>query len=352
MTLQLFSYRSAPSAPSHVDLGTDSVNPSHPAYDVARALADGVVPIHEARIAMAMAIADEPLRGFRDIEKQSGITDDSILKVIPEAGEVTTLLSCSNRGRFATEVEDRRVMDLRLRPYRPPVGHYGSISSSTSNDQGFRSSNDLKDLEDLGKKTHGVRQMTGDVLDLLDPGLDLWNNPTEGYADRQEFGDAGWALAVVTGMQRAELTLAQVAEITRVGERQARRIIAKLEHWNWARRVREGRRVVVVVDFSMMAHEEIKSSYVKHVRASRKSRIHQVEGRVIKRLGSKIGWDMKEMWQSRKVEIQMLRDWMAETGSNCWDRLLRIFERKCTRWEGEEALYEYFRPYYPVVEAA
>lgn len=301
---------------------------------------------------MAMAISDDGLRGFRHIEVESGLCDDTLLEILPQAGESTTLLTCTNRGRFAPEVEDRRVMDLQLRPYRSSVGHRSAISSNTSPDQERRSSNDLDHGEDLGNKINGVRQMTGDVLDLLDPSLDIWKNACEGSADREEFGDAGWALAVVTGMRATELTLDAISRITRVGERQARRIVEKLERFRWARRVRKGRRVTVVVDFSMMVHEDHKQDYEKTQRKAYKALVHQREAGVIKRLGSKIGWDMKEMWKSRLVEIQMLQDWTAETGSRCWDRLLAILKRKCTRWEGEEALYQYFKPLYPVMEEA
>lgn len=298
---------------------------------------------------MAMAISPEPLRGFRHIEEATGLTDDSLLLVIPQAGEVTTLLSCTNRGKFAYEEQDRRCMDLVLRSYRPSAGHHGSISSNSLTDQGYRSSNDL---EDLGTKTSGVRELTGDVLDLLDPSLDIWNNASEGYAERQEFGDAGWALAVVTGMRRTEMTMEEVSRITRVGERQARRVVAKLEQWNWAKRVKEGRRVRVVVDFSMMAHEEIKPLYVKHVRRARKSLFHQKEGRALNRLGSRIGRMARDVWRNKRVELAMFLDWSKESGGWCFQRVIDILSRKTlkedpvhglSRWLAEDALFECFR---------
>lgn len=301
---------------------------------------------------MAMAVSEDGLKGFRHIEVESGLTDDTLLKILPEAGESTTLLSCTNRGRFATEVEDRRAIDLQLRPYRSSIGHHWSTSSTTTTDQEIKGSHPLDDLEDVEGKPSGVRRMSKVVLDLLDPSLDVWSNTAKNGAGTIHVGDAGWALAVVTGMRATELTLDEISRITRVGERQVRRIIDRLAEWGWARRVRDGRRVRVVVDFSPMTHEDAGLDWVKTNRKSRKAYIHQRESGVIKRLGSKIGWDMKEMWQSRKTEIRMLRDWAADTGSHCWDQLLAIFERKCTRWEGEQALFEYFRPHYPVPEAA
>lgn len=350
--MQLFSHRSGPSVTSHVDLGPDAVNSDHPAYDITRALADGVVPIHEARIAMAMAMGEE-LKGFRHIERASGITDDAILKVIPEAGASTTLLSCTNRGKFAYEEDDRRYIDLRLRPYRPDSGHHRAPSSNSSKDQGYRGLNDLEDEGVIKEKPSGVRHVSRDTLDLLDPSLDLWNNAAEGYAERQEFGDAGWALAVVTGMKPTTFTPDELCRITRVGERQARRIVDRLVKWGWAKRIREGRRVRVVVDFSFMTHEDYRDDYLKTTRKARKAMIHQHEGRALKRLGTKVGRLVREIWENRKTEIRMFMDWATETGSQCWDALIKILSRgSCKesptglhRWIAENQIFEYFKPY-------
>lgn len=314
-----------------------------------RALADGAATIQEARVAMAMALSEDGLKGFRHIEEASGLTDDTLLKVIPQAGASTTLLSCTNRGRFAYEEDDRRHMDLHLRAYRPDTGHHWSLSSNSTNDQRSRGSNDLEDVEE---EPSGVRVMSKDVLDLLDPSLDIWNNASGGSHERQEFGDTGWALAVVTGMKPTDLALDEVQRITRVGERQARRIIDKLTEWGWAKRIREGRRVRIVVDFSPMTHEDLKADYVKFARRSRKALIHQHEGRALKRLGSKIGRLARDVWRNKRVEVQMFLDWAKEAGGWCFDRIITILSWKTrredplngvSRWVAESALFECFR---------
>lgn len=298
---------------------------------------------------MAMAISDDGLKGFRHIEEASGLTDDTLLKVIPQAGESTTLLTCTNRGRFAYEEQERRCMDLQLRPYRSSAGHTWSYSSNSTTDQESKSSNPL---EDLGNKISGVRGMSKDVLDLLDPSLDIWKNASEGSHERQEFGDTGWALAVVTGMEPTELTLDDVGRITRVGERQARRIVEKLERWKWARRVRRGRRVMVVVDFSPMAYEDAKADYLKFERRSRKALIHQHEGKALRRLGSRLGRLVRDVWRNKEAEIRMFLDWAKEAGGRCFNRVITILNWKTrredplngvSRWIAENALAECFR---------
>jgi len=322
-------------------------------YDVLAALDDGAASIHEARVAMAMAVEGE-LKGFRHIEEASGLTDDSLLKVIPGAGASTTLLTCTNRGRFAYEEEERRPMSLSLRRYRPDTGHNWSSSSNTPYDQGSRGSKDLEDGEVVEEKTSGVRRLSKDALALLDPSLDIWMNATEGCADREEFGDTGWALAVATRMEPTELALDEISRITRVGERQTRRIIDRLVRRGWARKIREGRRVRIVVDFSMMLHEDHRDDYLKHSRRARKALIHQHEGKVLKRLGTKVGRLVRDIWRNKHVEIRMFLDWAKEAGGRCFDRIISILSWKnckedprngISRWVAEQALFEYFRPY-------
>lgn len=346
--MQLFPHRIGPSATSHVDQDLDVVNPNHPAYAIARALADGEATPQEARVAMAMAISEDGLKSFRHIEEASGLTDDTLLKILPEAGGSTTLLSCTNRGRFAFEAEDRRHIELHLRPYRSSPGHHCSLSSNSTNDQRSRGSNDLDHLDDVEEEPKGVREMSKDELELMDPSLDVWKNASEGWGERQEFGDAGWALAVVTRMRATVFALDEISRIIRVGERQTRRIIDRLEACGWARRVREGRYVRVVVDFSLMNHEDLRTDWLKHARRARKALVHQREGRVLKRLGTKVGRMVRDMWRDKRVEFQMLTDWAVAAGSWCFDTVIAVLGRSScredplnglTRWEAEDALF-------------
>lgn len=315
---------------------------------------------------MALALGEEP-QGFRHIEQLSGITDDSLLKVLPEAGTTTTLLRCPNRGKFAYEETERQQINLSLRRYSRPVtsaGHHWFNSLSLSSYvQDVKDVEDEKDVDVEDESTErevlsGVRQMSllgKDALDLLDPSLDIWKNPTEGYAERQEFGDAGWALAVVTGMKRTLLAPDEISRIIRVGDRQVRRVVDKLVKWGWAQRVRQGRRVLVAVDFSLMAHEDLRDDYLKHVRRARKALVAQFEQSAVKRLGTRTGRMIRDLWRERVVQARMIRE-MAEGEPHlrCWDGLLAILSRKSrredfrnglTRWEAEHLLYENLKPY-------
>lgn len=341
--MKLFPHRSGTESVRHVDQGPDDVNPDHPVYNIARALADGAASCAEARVALGLVLHSP--QGLRQIELASGLSDDSVLKILPEAGAGTTLLSCSNRGRFAYDETERLSMSLHVRRYRPSVEHPRVLSSLTpSNDQETESVERLVD-----EKPGGARPMSGMELKLLDPSLDLWNNPSEYHRGSERFGDAGWVLAMVTGFQATTFTLDELSRILRVGERQVRRIVDRLAASGYASRTKEGRRVLVTVDFSMMAHENHAQDSLKTNRRAAKTRIQQHEGSALKRLGTKIGRDVRDMWASRKSVVQMYEDW-AEEGGTCrlWERLKDILkrgnrkenpEKGLGRWEAEEQLY-------------
>jgi hypothetical protein len=343
----LSSHRSGSIPTSHVDQGVDDVNADHPVYDITRALADAVVSPAEARVALALVLHSP--QGLRQIELTSGVCDDSILKILPEAGAGTTLLSCSNRGQFSYDETERRAMSLHVRRYRTSVEHLWFFSSTTAKEvQEIKDSKDPKNVE-----PRGARPMSGVELKALDPALDLWNNPSEYHRGAERFGDAGWVLAMVTRMKATPFTLDELSRILRVGERQVRRIIDRLAASGYASRVREGRRVQVLVDFSYLTTEEGQNDYLKTNRRAAKTRIQQHEGNAVKRLGTKIGRDVREMWERRKTELQMFRDWAEMSGSRCWAPLIKILEHKSrkedrknglTRWEAEDRIYNYLKP--------
>lgn len=189
---------------------------------------------------------------------------------------------------------------------------------------------------------------------MLDPALDLWSNPTGENIQNGCLGDSGWALALVTGLRETTLALDEIARITRVGDRQARRIVDRLVEQCWARRVKEGRRVLVVVDFSYLDTEEGESDYLKIARKARKSLLKELEGKALERLGTRTGRMIRDLWRDRVCELKKLKEWAEYTGSHIWDRLIKILSRKSraedrrsglTRWEAERALYEDLRPY-------
>lgn len=353
--MKLFSHRSGRSNPSHVDLGTDDVNTEHPVYDIAHALSDGAVTAVEARIALGLVMKNP--QGLRQIELASGLCDDTILKVIPEAGGVTPLLSCPSRGVFSYDETERKAMSLHVRRYRSETEHPWSLTSSTSNtDQEIRTK-ELLTNPSMGK-TRGVRQVTViplEALAALDPALDLWSNPSEHNNGNAHFGDAGWTLAVVTGMRPTVFGLDELRKILRVGERQLRRIVGALADYGFARRTKEGRRVLITVDFSMMIHEDHLESFLKFNRRTTKAVILHHEHNAVKRLGTTIGRTVRDMWRDRVTEVRMLRDWIEVIGSDrCWDKLLAVLERKSRRedrknglgrWMAEDQLYEILKPY-------
>jgi hypothetical protein len=347
----LFHHRSGTESVRHVDQGLDDVNPDHPVYDIARALADAVVSPAEARVALGLVLHDP--KGLRQIELASGICDDSILKILPEAGAGTVLLSCTNRGQFAYDEAERQAMTLHVRRYRSSAEHPRATTGFTLSVQESRDSKDPKNLKIQRLENQSARRLSGVELKLLDPSLDLWNNPSEYHRGTERFGDAGWVLAMVTGMKPTTFDLDELSRILRVGDRQVRRIVDRLAASGYASKTKQGRRVQVTVDFSLMTHEDLLDDSLKTNRRAAKTRIQQHEGNAVKRLGTKIGRDVREMWQRRVVEARMFKDWAEYTGSRCWDPLIKVLSWKSrqedrkdgvTRWEAEDALYRLLDP--------
>lgn len=312
--MKLSSNATAVESPSHVDL--DAI------LAVGHALVLGQVTAHEARIAVALLLNPD-LSGLRAIERASGLCDDSVINAIPAAGESSTLLECSSRGVFAWEAEDRRPMSLG---YRSSVGHKAPSLSLNTNyvqePQGLEGTEGPEVLEGLN-----ARRMTG----FLDPSLDVWANTAGGL------GDSGWVLAMTTLLRPVTYGLDELKRILRLGERQVRRVVEKLG--SWARKAKEGRRVTVTVDFSLMAHEDMEPPTTG--RRDRKARQHSYEADGVREMATEVGRRARSMWQDRKIEARQIREYFELIPARIHYRLeplLKILGSDLNRWEGERAL--------------
>lgn len=273
----------ATAAPStlHVDLGD--------IHAVSRALYCGQVSVQEARVAVAL-ILDPDLKGLRSIEAASGLCDDTLLKVIPQTGFSSDLLTCRTRGVHSWEQEDRQPMVVE---HRTSVGQEHLLS--------LQSLQDLREesfLENITQESITARQMTG----VVDPSLDLWSNTGDGL------GDAGWALAMVTLLKSVTFSLDDLERILRVGQRQVRRIVGKLG--SWAKKLKTGRTVAVTVDFSMMVHEDLADDWNQRDRANRKLDLAQHERLEEQARDTRVGQAVKVIWANRVAEVRQLREYM------------------------------------------
>lgn len=317
----------APLPLTHVDLGPD----------VVRAALDGVTPLHELRVAVSLGYAE--IQGLRSIERASGLSRDSVLAVLPSEGEVTTLLHCSSRGRFTWDEDEREVMQISR---RTDLDHSDTslLFNPLSVQEGWVPMTLLKEKIRKDDSTSG-REVTA-VSELLNPALDIWSN-TGGDL---EFGDAGWVLALVTGFLRVTFAPAEIARITRLGERQVRRLVAKLEKWNLASRERHGREVRITVDFSVMALDgETLEAFTKTNRLAHKSQEHQLEAESVSVMGTDQGRTVRHMVKNAATELRMLKEWAKETGSRSWDHLIEVLEkrlrpkgRRISRWTAEHLI--------------
>jgi hypothetical protein len=317
----------APTASGHVDL------------DAVKAIVSGITSIHEARV--AAALSREDLKGLRAIERASGLSRESVLKVIPASGESSRLLECPDRGQFAWEDEDRRAMVVRLR--------------SSADQDSFSSTEELNYVQEIG--TSGTSSTSGSSVEevdqqhsdldmtavetLLDPALDIWSNTGGPLA----YGDAGWALAMVTRFRPTTFSLEELRTITQLGERQLRRLLAKLG--SFVTRLKTGRSVAVTVDFSWMTHEDLVQNYVKTERVSSKARQHQYEAASVQDMKTERGRSLRHIVRNARTELGMMRDWAKMTGSRAWDGMIHILERtllplnhpdRMSRWGAEYRL--------------
>lgn len=309
--MNLSSNATAGPSASHVDLDEIRV--------ISHALFCGQVSIQEARVAMALLCSPDA-QGLRQIEVASGLSADTLLKVLPQSGFSSDLLTCRTRGVFTWEPKDRRPMTFEHRSF---VDH-----------------NPLISLEDLQKSRSeglywgdddGGRNLTG----VLDPSLDRWANKDG------KLGDAGWALAMVTLLDSMTFTLGELERILGIGVRQVRRVIERMEHL--ATKSRVGRTVRVTVDMSVLVHQELKRS-----RAARKSAEHQAEASAVKAMTTQLGRTVREMWRNRLGEIRQLREYLGlipelDKARHRIENMIRLLSSK-GRWTGERQLRKYLDP--------
>jgi beta-phosphoglucomutase-like phosphatase (HAD superfamily) len=119
---------------------------------------------------------------------------------------------------------------------------------------------------------------------------------------------------------------------------------------SWVRTVREGRRALVTVDFSVLARaveEDMAEDYgLTHRRRSRKAAQHMQEAEAVSEMGTQEGRTVREMWKNRREEAQRIRELLQGVPENLRhraNRLLRILDTTSdredrnwvTRWTGE-----------------
>lgn len=311
--MTLSSNATAVPSASHVDLDQIRV--------ISHALFCGQVSIQEARVAVALLLHPEA-EGIRQIEVASGLSVDTLLKVLPQSGFSSDLLTCRTRGLFTWEPRDRRPMAFEHRSF---ADHNPFISLQDMN--ALRSGGTYEGDEDGGRNLTGV----------LDPSLDVWTNKDG------KLGDAGWALAMVTLLGSMTFTTGDLVRILRIGERQVRRVADRLGGWMTKSRV--GRAVLMTVDMSLMLNEQWQAT---RSRAAGKAQEHQYEASSVKAMATEVGRTAREMWRNRLAEIRQLREYLdliPALGAvrHRVERLIGILSGK-GRWRHERQLRKYLDP--------
>lgn len=304
----------------------------HVDLDTVRAIVTGVTSIHEIRVAWALT-RDPDLKGLRAIERASGLSRESVLAVIPQTGQTSALLHCIDRGVWGWEEAERVPMQVQ-RVVTSPDHNSFSPSELLNYVQEVGTSTGIDLLEYEDEKIISDRLMS-----LLNPAQDLWVNRAG------QMGDEGWVLAFLTQCRTGRFTLANLATIWRMSERQARRVIARLAETPWAEKTRVDGRVALDVDFTYLLTEEGFNDYSSFDRESRKSETHQYEAESVRLMKTERGRSVREMVRNAKAELAMLRDWAAETGSRAWDELIYVLERSEKRsWWAQHRIHKDLGP--------
>jgi hypothetical protein len=317
---------------------TQDAPQSHVDLDGVQAIRDGHVHIHEVRV--YEALKREDLRGLRAIERASGLSRTSVLRVIPPAATMrTALLYRSAQGSHGWHSEDRELMRIEPARYTSSVDQRIIYPfNSLKGQEGTETPEGTKSFRSSGPQMSLVEK-------LLDPSLDVWSN----NGDEESLGDAGWALAMVTRFRPMDLTLAEIGVICRLSIRQVQRLVKKLKDRSWASSVQVGRKVLVTVDFSLMTHEDLVDNYLKTSRLVWKSRQHQAEAEAVREMGTEDGRSIRKLWKNRREEgerIRRLLEGIPEHLRHRLDRLLKFLntpdDRRdqgwMSRWEGERVL--------------
>ncbi|QHA04592.1 hypothetical protein GQF42_15995 [Streptomyces broussonetiae] len=321
---------------------------------IRQALLDGVVSVHEARVAVALTLnPDACTTGARSIEVVSGLSMEALFGrpsrgtsgVIPLEGQRSVLLSCTTRGEYGIDGDHARPMHLGVIRYRRSAAHSACPLISSSTTLGQEVGDPILDVVG-GKKdleTHNVRQTAGiakEQVESLDPALDVWSNTK--VHGLQGLGDAGWALALAFGFERTETDLATIERITGLSTRQTRDRIASWEKngERWVTRTKQGRRTVAVVDFS-----ELIDPYVREVgvyalahRRDDKTEAHRKERIVVARRKTALGYQAYQMWKTRGSRLRLARH-IAETKGDT--TLLDLLTYQGSALEAEERIHTY-----------
>lgn len=273
----------------------------------------GAAGVNEARIAFALML-DPALRSSRSLERASGLSRITVLETVPEAHEVSALLSTGSRGSSA--FKNSSPMQVTLRP-RQEALHRTNISFlERTTDQG--TSSPTVPLVSFSPKSIETSSLKAEEVAALDPSLDLWSNAEQVSVGSDRAGGRGWLLALVYGFGPVEVQMAELMALWGLSERGTRDAVSRLVRAGWLSRRKLGRRSVVTIDFSRLPQYMDEGLYGWDDRAGRRSEIHGLEVTRFARRHTPVGFRAWLVLRGRAAKLLALPEGVCRI----WQRLL------------------------------
>lgn len=212
------------------------VAPKHAYEKIAQALRERAHEpdvIATCRIAWALAFSDHPLKGYREISRESGVSDRIVKRILPPEGHTDALglITCIDQGQASIHADELRAARYALAGDAGDPGteypRYLATSSYPSTDQEEGEPSVPGPEEALYpshclpgvSSTRVAQPFSPTVMEALRPGVDVWH----------ETGEWAWALAVLTGCSDTQLTLGELRDWTRMSPSGVQKMVRRWE---------------------------------------------------------------------------------------------------------------------------
>ncbi|WP_328981744.1 hypothetical protein OG258_19820 [Streptomyces mirabilis] len=213
----------------------------------------------------------------RGLGRWAGMHDQAVREAVAQDGQVSQygFIWTRTRGRSSATVEEREDMEIRFRS-NTRTGHRSTSPKNLSTPLGQGALGDLalkeggkellegnavtsarigeraqevlaKGMETLSKLTELNRATGyGQILTMLDPGLDLWaeiHGETPKNVAVEPLGRRAWHLALLCGLEDAVLSVADIEALLGLSKRGAQALLARMAKANplLVEKVRQGR---------------------------------------------------------------------------------------------------------------
>jgi hypothetical protein len=150
----------------------------------------------------------------------------------------------------------------------------------------------------------GEAPWIGQYERLLSPDRDLWSNRPVG--NREAFGDAGWAIALVHGFEAVQVPLKDIQRLLGKSAQQTQRIVDKLGFSRTS-----GRGAVVTVDLSRFVTEDAVEGHWHDrvgMRAVHKATIANLKRKAVGRRRTSHGYGAYRVGQHRELVASVIED--------------------------------------------